>query len=249
MQRLSLTPKNEPVIALADPEIDQLQDLLLLFDLEDLTFLPISQDQSLAQVIHGQNVGLMILDHSFADQKGLQQLQLMRQNHSFPIIVTGYDLIDSIRLAAFEMGADEVVQKPYQLKEMVFRVKAMLKRTQSLVCPPGVSDQQSKVTFSWNNYVVQVDILGHGVQIDNQPRELTGSEWEIFILLLNHPGHVFSRNQLTEQCLGYSPEGETRTIDTHMANLRTKLGVDGLIETIRGYGYRMVPLQDGDGLV
>jgi DNA-binding response OmpR family regulator len=242
VQRLPITPKSEPIIALADPEIDQLQDLLLLFDLEDVTILPIHPAQSLAQGIHDQNIGLMILDLSFADNKGLQQIQLIRQNQTFPIIVTGYDLIDSIRLAAFEMGADEVVQKPYQLKEMVFRVKAMLKRTQQLDCPSIETDNQSYSTFSWNNHLVQIDILRHGVQIDNRPIELTGSEWEIFILLLNHPGHVFSRNQLTEQCLGYSPEGETRTIDTHMANLRTKLCIDGLIETIRGYGYRMVPL-------
>lgn len=244
MQRLDSQPVITVKIALADPNNHQLQDLIQLLSLEHVEVVEISTPHELVISLENHGYSLLLLDLSFAKGLGLQQLKSMRKNHSLPIIFTGEDLIDSIRITAFEMGADEVVQKPYQVKEMVLRILAMVRRTAEGMKKVLDSKPPSISQIYWRKKFLQIDLLGHRVLVDGQDIELTSSEWEIFILLLNHPGHVFSRNQLSEQCLGYSPEGETRTIDTHIANLRSKLHLEDLIETVRGYGYRMILVED-----
>jgi len=244
VQRLNSQSVEITKIALADPNYHQLQDLLQLFSLEHLEVVKLSTLHELTVSLETQECSLLLLDQSFSNDQGLQHLKHIRKKYFLPIIFTGEDFIDSIRIAAFEMGADEVVQKPYQMKEMVLRILAMLRRTREM--KQAVLDTKSSTITQiyWKNAFVQIDQLGHRVLVDGRDIELTSSEWEIFILLLNHPGHVFSRNQLSEQCLGYSPEGETRTIDTHIANLRSKLHLEDLIETVRGYGYRMILFDD-----
>lgn len=176
---------------------------------------------------------LAILDVMLPDGSGFALAKEIRGASDIPLIFLTAKDSESDRILGFELGADDYICKPFSAKELVLRVHALLRRT-------GKSDGgKSSASGEWQsgNSAVFIDEGGHSVSVDGNPIELTSTEWKILLYLASNAGQVVSREQLLGECLNYFFEGSERTIDTHMANLRSKIGQQW-ISTVRGFGYR-----------
>ncbi|WP_443977166.1 response regulator transcription factor [Treponema succinifaciens] len=176
---------------------------------------------------------LAILDVMLPDGSGFALAKEIRAASDIPLIFLTAKDSESDRILGFELGADDYICKPFSAKELVLRVHALLRRT-------GKSDGgKSAASGEWQsgNSVFFIDEGRHSVSVDGNPIELTSTEWKILLYLASNAGQVVSREQLLGECLNYFFEGSERTIDTHMANLRSKIGQQW-ISTVRGFGYR-----------
>jgi two-component system alkaline phosphatase synthesis response regulator PhoP len=137
------------------------------------------------------------------------------------------------KVLGFELGADDYVTKPFSPRELVARVRAVLRRAADNFAQPHVIQFGS----------ILLDVDRHEVQVDGRPVELTPTEFNILQALMENPGHAFTRLELIEKGLGYSYEGMERTLDSHIKNLRKKIEPDPAnptyIHTVFGVGYRM----------
>ena len=176
---------------------------------------------------------LAILDVMLPDGSGFALAKEIRAASDIPLIFLTAKDSESDRILGFELGADDYICKPFSAKELVLRVHALLRRT-------GKSDGgKSAASGEWQsgNSAVFIDEGRHSVSVDGNPIELTSTEWKILLYLASNAGQVVSREQRLGECLNYFFEGSERTIDTHMANLRSKIGQQW-ISTVRGFGYR-----------
>src|SRR5699024_3098739 len=137
------------------------------------------------------------------------------------------------KVVGLDAGADDYLAKPFGMMEMVSRIRAVLRRT-----------EQPAAQGTLRMGELEVDPLSHTVRARGERVELTLKEFELLKLFLEHPGRVFSRDQLLERIWSTDYLGETRTVDVHIGTLRTKLGSCGeYIRTVRGVGYRMEETQ------
>jgi two-component system alkaline phosphatase synthesis response regulator PhoP len=170
------------------------------------------------------------------DRDGWDITRILRGDNSLastPIVMLTARVEDSDTLVGFELGADDYITKPFNPSEVVARVKAVLRRTRTGPLQPHVIQVGQ----------LRLDLDRHELTVDNHPVELTPTEFDLINLMARHPDHAFTRLELIEKGLGYSYEGEERTVDTHIKNLRKKLGVESgqpaYIETVYGVGYRL----------
>ena len=176
---------------------------------------------------------LAILDVMLPDGSGFALAKEIRAASDIPLIFLTAKDSESDRILGFELGADDYICKPFSAKELVLRVHALLRRS-------GKTDSgKSAASGEWKsgNSTVIIDEAKHSVSVDGNLAELTSTEWKILLYLASNAGQVVSREQLLGECLNYFFEGSERTIDTHMANLRSKIGQQW-ISTVRGFGYR-----------
>ncbi len=180
-----------------------------------------------------ETADLAILDVMLPDGSGFALAKEIRAASDIPLIFLTAKDSESDRILGFELGADDYICKPFSAKELVLRVHALLRRS-------GKSDSgKSAASGEWHsgNSTVLIDEAKHSVSVDGNAAELTSTEWKILLYLASNAGQVVSREQLLSECLNYFFEGSERTIDTHMANLRSKIGQQW-ISTVRGFGYR-----------
>jgi two-component system phosphate regulon response regulator PhoB len=136
------------------------------------------------------------------------------------------------RVVGFELGADDYVTKPFSVRELVLRLKAVVRRSGR-----GIAHERPPETVG----PIRVDVDAHRAFVDGAPIQLTPLEFRLLATLMARLGRVQSREQLLEDVWGMSSELETRTVDTHVKRLREKLGSGrDLLETVRGIGYRLV---------
>ncbi len=180
-----------------------------------------------------ETADLAILDVMLPDGSGFALAKEIRAASDIPLIFLTAKDSESDRILGFELGADDYICKPFSAKELVLRVHALLRRS-------GKTDSgKSAASGEWKsgNSTVIIDEAKHSVSVDGNAAELTSTEWKILLYLASNAGQVVSREQLLGECLNYFFEGSERTIDTHMANLRSKIGQQW-ISTVRGFGYR-----------
>src|SRR5205823_1429444 len=140
------------------------------------------------------------------------------------------------RVLGLEVGADDYLTKPFSMRELLARVRALLRRVE-LDREMNVAADAPPVLQAGR---LQVDLASHTVSIDGTPVQLTPKEFDLLALLVRNPGRVFSRDYLIEKVWGYEAVGSDRTVDTHVLRLRKKLGTDGeRIEAVWGVGYRL----------
>jgi DNA-binding response OmpR family regulator len=179
---------------------------------------------------------LVLLDLNLPGKDGMDVAREIRKVDLTPIIMVTARVDEVDRLIGLEMGADDYITKPYSPREVVARVKAVLRRASQQKEEPAVL-QVGRLS---------IDAPMHVVKIDDNHIDLTPTEFDILTLLVSQPGRVFTRLQLLEAAQGISYEGYERSVDVHIKNLRQKLrAVDpntNYIETVFGVGYRtMLP--------
>jgi two-component system, OmpR family, phosphate regulon response regulator PhoB len=177
---------------------------------------------------------LMILDLMLPGFSGYEVLQEMRRRPELadvPVVVLTARRDEADRVKGLELGADDYVTKPFSPRELVLRVSAVLRRSQSPAVAPGGRTLQAGAMV--------VDLGALRVAINGAELELTPTEYRLLVTLLERRGRVQSRQQLLETAWDISARIETRTVDMHVQRLRAKLGRHGdMIETVRGFGYR-----------
>jgi DNA-binding response OmpR family regulator len=175
---------------------------------------------------------LVILDLNLPGMDGMDVAREIRKVDQTPIIMVTARVDEVDRLIGLEMGADDYVTKPFSPREVVARVKAVLRRTNR------VTDTPNLLTLGR----LTIETSMHSVRIDNANVDLTPTEFDILSQLASQPGRVFTRLQLLEASQGISYEGYERSVDVHIKNLRQKLkSVDpdtNYVETVFGVGYR-----------
>jgi two-component system phosphate regulon response regulator PhoB len=140
------------------------------------------------------------------------------------------------RVLGFEVGADDYVVKPFSVRELVMRVRALARRTAERRAARAMTGSDKKLR--WKE--LELDPVRHRVFADGNELQLRPLEFKLIQVLLEHPGRVFTRGQLMEEVWGISGEASSRTVDTHVRRLRERLGTYGeAVETVHGFGYRL----------
>ena len=185
---------------------------------------------------------LVILDLMLPDTTGEEVCQELKEIGDFPIIMLTSKSSEEERVAGFALGADDYVVKPFSPRELVYRVRAVLKRAQK-----GDLDAEAPLSFEGGSLVI--DGRGYTVKKNGRVLDITPTEFKVLHTLASCPGKVFTREELVEKALGYQFEGYERTIDAHIKNIRYKLEDDprspSSILTIYGVGYRFACKKDG----
>jgi DNA-binding response OmpR family regulator len=176
---------------------------------------------------------LVILDIMLPEKSGLDVAKDIRETSNVPIIMLSARGDEVDRILGLEFGADDYVTKPFSPRELVSRVKAILRRT------AGSADEHSRIAVGG----IEIDPASRQVYLDGEPVHLTTSEYGILTLLARHPGKAFSRQAILGALWDESPVGDERAVDVHIHNMREKVEVDPknptYILTVRGFGYRL----------
>lgn len=178
------------------------------------------------------DVDIVLLDWRLPDGEGIDFLKEIRRSSDLPVVMVTarVEVID--RVLGLEIGADDYITKPVEPRELLARIKARLRRhrAERAASPP---------TQVIEHGGVRVDLDTREVTFEGRSIPMTRMEINLLALLLEEPGRVFSREELLNRVWGYERTPTTRTVDTHVVQLRTKLRAD-LIESVRGIGYRVV---------
>lgn len=178
---------------------------------------------------------LVILDVMLPDGDGFLFAKQMKQEADIPLIFLTARDQESDRITGLELGADDYIVKPFSTRELVLRVKAVLKRSSA----DTIEEFKDKdVSYELNGDKLIISEYRHQILFRNESLVFTAAEWNILVFLSTKTPQVFSRLQILEYCLDSVAEGSERTVDTHIKNIRHKLGGDRWIETVRGFGYR-----------
>ena len=188
---------------------------------------------------NNNDFSLILLDLMLPDGSGLDLCKKTKANpetETIPIIILTAKDDEVDKVVGFELGADDYVTKPFSVRELILRIKAILKRGQKKEDVLEVGRQFGDLS---------IDVESHEVQVNNDQIDLTALEFRLLRQLVDRRGRVQSRDQLLSDVWGYSSEVTTRTVDTHIKRLREKLGSMGkYVLTIRGVGYKFSRLPD-----
>jgi DNA-binding response OmpR family regulator len=199
---------------------------------------------------------VIILDWMLPGMDGLTVCRRVRQSHLMPILMLTARSEEIDRVLGLEVGADDYVVKPFGMRELLARVRALLRRVTLDAQSPASSGQPVASATSDAGVApedadaasiaivrgpLRVDPAMHVATLDGEELDLTPKEFELLQLFVEHPGRAFSREFLVERIWGYEYDGFERTVDTHITRLRKKLGPLGdKIITVWGVGYRLV---------
>lgn len=174
-------------------------------------------------------IALVVLDIGLPDMDGFDVCRAIKTRTDVPVIMLTARTEEADRVAGLEIGADDYVTKPFSPRELMARVKVVLRRT-----GPAVG----RCLVRLEN--VELDVDARDVTVDGVSVELTAKEFDLLCHLAVHRGVVYTREQLLDSVWGMDYPGGTRTVDVHVAQLRRKLAQPGLIQTVHGVGYKSV---------
>lgn len=192
-------------------------------------------------IFNNETIHLIVLDLMLPKLSGEEVCQKIRTTSNVPIIMLTAKVDEEERIEGISIGADDYLTKPFSARELVVRVRALLRRTYRDTLP--LAD-----ILSFNNADLEVDIKKIIVKKQGNVVSLTANEFKILSILLTNPEQVFSREQLVEKALGMDYEGFDRTIDTHIKNIRHKIEDNPkepkYIVTVYGMGYKFISNPD-----
>ncbi len=174
---------------------------------------------------------LVLLDWMLPGLNGLDVARQIRRDGNTPIIMLTARSEESDKLLGLELGADDYLTKPFSMRELVARIRAVLRRSRQESAPAEVA------VFG----DLRVDLAAFSVTRGDAEIPLTTTEFKLLAVFVRGPNRVYSRLQLMEAAVGDYYEGYERTIDSHISHLRRKLGSESLIQTVKGTGYKLVP--------
>jgi DNA-binding response OmpR family regulator len=180
--------------------------------------------------------GLVVLDLMLPDVSGEEICREIRSRSDVPILMLTAKASEDERVGGLALGADDYLTKPFSPRELVARVRAVLRRTQGVEAP-------LVEVLSFDDGELEIDTVQHEVRREGRTVDLTPNEYRLLVTLARYPGRVYSRFELVNHVQGYDYEGYERTIDAHVKNLRKKIEPDPkhprYVETVFGVGYRL----------
>nr|WP_081361041.1 response regulator transcription factor [Moorella thermoacetica] len=224
-------PEVEPVrVLVADDEAGLRQLVRLYLEKEGMIVGEAATGRQTLERLHQDKYDLLILDLMMPDGDGWTVCREVRREMDLPIIMLTARGEEMDRLLGFELGADDYVTKPFSPRELVARVKALLRRARN--------ERARGERLQFPGLVI--DIPAREVKVDGRTiGNLTPKEFDLLLFLARHPGQVMSREKILEKVWGYDFYGDLRTVDTHIKNLREKLGREhAWIATVWGVGYK-----------
>lgn len=225
-----------PVLVVDDE--DDIRNLLLLqLQKEGFAAVGASNGTDALDIAQRLTPSLVILDLMLPGLPGTEVCRRLRAEaatRDVPIIMLSARADEIDRVVGFEVGADDYVTKPFSSRELVLRVRAVLRRA-----PPGDEPTEGVHTFTGAAAPLRIDEQGHHVYVGPDEVPLTATEFKLLLTLARRADRVQSRGQLLQEVWDMPPDLNTRTVDTHMKRLREKLGdAAAHVETVRGVGYR-----------
>lgn len=185
------------------------------------------------QMVQQRHPDLILLDLMLPGMDGLAVCSALKRDHataSIPVMMLTARGDEIDKVLGLEMGADDYVVKPFSVRELMARVKALLRRTGNQI------EENSDSVLEEDG--IRLDLVTYQAYVDGKRVQLTLKEFELLHMLMQNRGRVLTRDQLLDKVWGYEYFGETRTVDVHIRHLRQKLGAKGArIETARGLGY------------
>ncbi len=179
---------------------------------------------------------LLLLDIMLPEEDGLAILQRLRSAKAtaeLPVMMLTAKGSEYDKVVGLDFGADDYIAKPFGIMELLARIRAILRRFERVE-----SSKEKSQEYAVGR--LYLSTARHIVEVDGEEIALTNKEYYLLLLFLEHPGIVFTRDQLLDRIWGYSFDGESRTVDVHIRTLRAKLGEAGdLVETVRGIGYKL----------
>ncbi|MCD4751641.1 MAG: response regulator transcription factor [Anaerolineaceae bacterium] len=187
---------------------------------------------SALHIARTQKVDLIVLDLNLPERDGLDVCRILRRESDVPIIMLTARVDETDRLIGLELGADDYITKPFSPRELVARVKVVLRRVQGGIRKPGLITAGDLI----------VDLEGYQITINQEPISLSRTEFELLAYLAQYPGRTFTREQLLDHLHGYSDTAYSRSIDAHIKNLRKKIepvpSNPEYVLTVFGVGYK-----------
>ena len=221
-------------ILVVDDETTLRETLVDALEAEGFRVVSAADGREALTVFRAERPDLVLLDLMLPELSGIEVCRIIRAESGVPIVMLTAKDSELDKVVGLELGADDYVTKPFSLRELSARIRALFRRSEQAVAvetPPAAVDLGR----------VQVDLAGHRLLRDGQPLSIKPKAFELLAFLLRHPGQVFTRDQLLERVWGYDYAGETRTVDVHVHWLRAVIEPDpakpSLIETVRGTGY------------
>ncbi len=226
-------------ILLVDDDINVIEILTLYLKKENFIIETAGDGEEALEETESFQPDLIILDIMMPKMDGLEVIKSLRKNNEVPIILLSAKGEEFDRILGLELGADDYVTKPFSPREVVARVKVILKRV-----------KQVKINNEDNSNVIYypkltIDPQERRVTVRNESLDLSPKEYKLLLLLAKHPKQVFSREQLCDRVWGIDYYGDMRTVDVHINWLRDKLDLD-YIQTVWGVGYKFEVSDDGD---
>jgi two-component system phosphate regulon response regulator PhoB len=242
-----MTPSNSAIdrVLVVDDEEDLRR--LLLFNLREAGFEADAVSTGAEGLAAAARLApeVVILDLMLPDQSGTEVCRQLRAHPSHGdvailMLTARGDEYD--RVLGFEVGADDYVVKPFSVRELMMRVKALSKRAHERRAARSSSEATTR-RLAWRG--LEVDVVRHRVFSDGAEIALRPLEFKLVSIFLEHPGRVFSRGELLEEVWAITADVSTRTVDTHVRRLRERLGKYGdAVETVHGFGYRLRDARD-----
>jgi len=234
-----MSETNKILIVDDDPGIC---DLLLRYLTEqDLTVFAVHDGQEMDAFLNKNQAALVILDLMLPGEDGLSIARRLRASSDVPIIILSAKGEDIERIIGLEMGADDYLAKPFNPRELLARIHAVLRRRQSQQAEIGQADNEQHYTFGY----FDLNLSSRSLTKNGEVIELTSGEFDILEVFIRHPNQVLSRDQLVDQLNGYERSPFDRSIDVRVTRLRKKIEVDikqiQYIRTVRGIGYMFTP--------
>jgi DNA-binding response OmpR family regulator len=223
-------------ILVVDDETTLRETLVEALELEGYRAIPAADGREAIVRFRAEKPDLVLLDLMLPELSGVEVCRILRAESAVPIIMLTARDGEVDKVVGLELGADDYVTKPFSLRELTARIRAIFRRAEGAAAattatPPPLVDLGR----------ISVDLAGHRVLRDGKPVPLKPKAFELLAFLLRNQGQVFTRDQLLEKVWGYDYAGETRTVDVHVHWLRAELeedpGAPKLLQTVRGTGY------------
>ena len=173
---------------------------------------------------------IIVLDLMLPGMDGIELLSQLRRESNVYVIMLTAKTEETDKIVGLSVGADDYVTKPFSPRELTARIKAAIRRMNL------TGKQLDRNILTFNN--IKIDLGSRKTWVNDQIIDLTAMEFDLLVAIAEHPGLVFSREQLLEKVWGHDYFGELRVVDVHIGHIRQKLGEDRFIATVRGVGYR-----------
>lgn len=229
---------NKFKILVVDDEQNILDVVKAYLEKEDFEVITAMDGEMALNIFNEQNINLIVLDLMLPKITGEEVCKRIRVSSSVPIIMLTAKAEEDEKIDGISIGADDYLTKPFSVRELVVRVRALLRRTYRDFMP--MAD-----ILTFNNGDLEVNIKKMIVKKQSKIVSLTTNEFKIFKILLTSPEQVFSREKLVEKAFGVNYEGFDRTVDTYIKNIRQKIENNNkehlYIVTVYGMGYKFIP--------